>query len=61
MPSVHMLLSSPKIEPVGNYFVDEILKTNHSQAQIMITGMAQVPDVIPMLFYKYQEVTKALN
>ena len=50
----------PKFEPVGNYFVDETLKTNHFQAQIMITGMAQVQDVVPMLFSKYQEVTTAL-
>ena len=51
----------PRFEGCGNYFRDENLKSYHSQALIMITSMAEVPDVIPMLFSKYQEVTKHLN
>ena len=51
----------PRFDGCGNYFRDENLKSYHTQALIMITGMAEVPDVIPMLFSKYQEVTKHLN
>ena len=45
----------------GNYLVDENLASYHTQACIMSTGMSEVPDVIPMLFSKYQEATKHPN
>ena len=51
----------PTFEKQGDYFVNENLASYHTQACIMITGMAEVPDVIPMLFSKYQEVTTHLN